>query len=230
MASERTHRIATSALGTYVAYVLHGLAHPSLLRANGTERDAERPLPGDELVSDPHWCTTFATTIYAHADDVWPWIVQLGYGRAGWYTWYRFDNGGVPSADAIVPELQDLRVGGVVPDGPRAAEGFGMWSVHQMVPAKTLVLVSRRNPFDGREITDGEKGIYIDSSWVFALEEPRPGITRLLVRVRARIENARHGRLLARAVRLIFGVGDTVMERSLLDGIKERVERRSRAS
>jgi proline iminopeptidase len=219
------HRVATSALGTYVAYVLHGLAHPSLLRPNADERDRIRPLPGDELVSDPHWSTTFATTIHAHAGDVWPWIVQLGYGRAGWYTWYRYDNGGVPSADIIVPELQDLHVGGVVPDGPRAREGFGVWSVRSMEPPRSLVLVSRRNPFDGREVLEGDPSVYIDCSWVFVLEEETPGWTRLVVRVRARLENIGHGALLARAMRLIFGVGDTVMERTLLEGIKARAER-----
>ena len=55
-------RAATSAIGTYAAYVLHGLRHPDLIRSDEGAY-ARRRLPGDDLVADPHWCTTFATTL-----------------------------------------------------------------------------------------------------------------------------------------------------------------------
>jgi proline iminopeptidase len=109
------HRVATSAAGTYAAYVAHGLLHPTLLRANAGPA-AQEPMPGDSLVREPHWATTFAIPIGAPREAVWPWIVQIGYGRAGWYTWYRYDNGGVPSAERVVAELQHLRVGDVIGD------------------------------------------------------------------------------------------------------------------
>jgi hypothetical protein len=218
-------RIAESAAGVYFAYVLHGLGHPDMLRPGASEADAQRPLPGDDLVSAPHWQTTFAETIRAPRDEVWPWLVQLGYGRAGWYTWYKHDNGGAPSADRIVPELQNLKVGDYLPDGPRAAQGFGQWWVRALDRPAAMVLSSRRDPFDGREVPAGEKAPYIDCSWVFVLEEIDPATTRVLVRVRARICNIDRGALVAKAARLFFGVGDTVMERSLLQGLKERAER-----
>jgi hypothetical protein len=219
-------RIGSTALGTYAAYVAHGLRHPSLLRSNGG-RHAARWLRGDDLVDDPDWQTTFAVAIEGGRQDVWPWIVQLGWGRAGWYTWYRWDNGGVPSAERIVPELQHLRVGDVIPDGPRAAEGFGVWRVVALEPNRALVLHSHRDLLSGREIGpgDSDRGSSIDCSWAFVVEQIDARRTRLLVRVRARFEGAATGRIAAKLARLVFGFGDTVMERTLLEGIKERVER-----
>lgn len=218
-------RLTSSAAGTYFAYVLHGLTHPDLLRPRASARDAKRVLPGDDLVAGPLWQTTFSATIHAPAEAIWPWLVQMGYGRAGWYTWYTHDNGGMPSADRIVPELQKLEVGDYLPDGPRAAQGYGQWWVRVLDPAKAMVLTSCRDPFDGREVRLGEKGPYIDCSWAFVLEPgDQPGTTKLLVRVRANLVNIQAAKLVAKATRLFFGVGDTVMERTLLEGIKARAE------
>lgn len=218
--------LATSAAGTYAAYLAHGLLHPRLLRASAGA-EAAQSLAGDDLVANPHWCTTFATTIHAPRERVWPWLVQIGYGRAGWYTWYPYDNGGVPSADWIVPALQSLAVGDVIPDGPRAREGFGQWRVQALDRPRAMVLVSRRNPMTGREIAEGDSTSerFIHCSWAFVLEETAPRECRLLVRVRARLERFERAALLAHAAHLLFGVGDTVMERSLLEGVKVRAER-----
>ena len=57
-----------------------------------------RTLPGDELVPFPRKIVTHSITINAPTEDVWPWLVQLGAGRAGWYSYDRIDNGGKPSA------------------------------------------------------------------------------------------------------------------------------------
>jgi proline iminopeptidase len=224
-------QVATSAAGTYAAYVAHGVLHPALLRANAG-LDARAALPGDELVPDPHWVTTFATRIHAPRDVVWPWLVQIGYGRAGWYTWYRWDNGGVASADRIVPELQDLAVGDEIPDGPRAHEGFGVWRVHTLARPSAMVLFSRRNPMTGREIAPDDRSDekFIACSWAFALAPTAENECKLRVRVRARLERFEHARLLARGAHLLFGVGDTVMERTLLDGVRDRAERAHRSA
>jgi hypothetical protein len=78
-------------------------------------------MPGDEIVREPFGKTMHALTIDAPPERVWPWLVQMGYHRGGWYTcpwvdrWiWHVDN---PSADQIVDALQDLRVGDIVPDG-----------------------------------------------------------------------------------------------------------------
>jgi hypothetical protein len=157
---------------------------------------------------------------------VWPWLVQMGYGRAGYYTWYRYDNGGVPSATRIIPELQGLKVGDVVPDGPKVDQGFGVWRVVALDPPRALLLRSRRNLVDGREIPvdDTSDDAFVDCTWAFVLEEAPCETTKVLVRVRASLHRVRRPALAGRAARLLFGVGDTVMERTLLEGLRQRVE------
>jgi len=225
-------RAVVSAPGIYAAYLVHGLRNPKLLRPGVTASERAEALPGDEIVLRPDWTTNFAVDIAAPPDKVWPWLVQIGYGRAGWYTWFPMDNGGVPSAEVIVPALQTLAVGDVIPDGARAAEGFGVWRVHTLERPRWLVLHSRRNPVTGREIPPSGDGrdAFIDCSWAFVLVENMPGQTRLRVRVRVRF----HGKVwiapVARAARILFGLGDNVMENTMLAGIRARAERAAMAS
>lgn len=89
--------------------------HPWTTRWGATDAEAARRLPGDDVVADPGFNETRAITIAAPSQDVWPWLVQLGGGRAGWYSYDRIDNAGVPSAARVVPELQNLAVGDVIP-------------------------------------------------------------------------------------------------------------------
>jgi hypothetical protein len=81
--------------------------------------EAVRPLPGDELVADAKVRWNHAVTIRARPAEIWPWLVQMGCQRAGWYSYDGLDNGGVRSADRVVPELQQVQVGDVLPDGAR---------------------------------------------------------------------------------------------------------------
>jgi len=105
-------------------------------RASAEER--RRRLPGDELVPHPKWTITHAITIDAPPEAVWPWIIQLGSGRAGWYAYDRIDNGGVLSAHRIVPKLQHVAVGDVMPALPGSRNAF---IVSEVVPERALVLV-----------------------------------------------------------------------------------------
>jgi hypothetical protein len=222
--SPRFHRAATSALGTYAAYVVHGMAHPALLVPNGNTADTKRVLPGDALVAAPTWVSDFSTDIVAKPEDIWPWIVQLGYGRAGWYTWYPLDNNGVASADIVVPALQRLGIGDIIPDGPRAAEGYGIWRVVELEPHRSMVLYSHRHPTTGRERTESDPLVpSIACSWVFALRPECATRMRLHVRVRAKL-HADGNPVSVRLARWFFGVGDTVMENTMLDGIRRRAE------
>jgi len=94
-----------------------------------TPEERALALPGDDIVPDAQVVTNHAITIDAQPSAVWPWLVQMGWGRAGWYTarWVDtllFPNNG-PSADAVMPEHQHLAVGDFVPDGPPEARcGF----------------------------------------------------------------------------------------------------------
>jgi hypothetical protein len=85
---------------------------------------AMRSLPGDELVADAQIRWNHAITIEARPADIWPWLVQMGCRRAGWYSYDGLDNGGVPSAERIVPELQQVQVGDIFPMTPKAQDRF----------------------------------------------------------------------------------------------------------
>ena len=73
-----------------------------------TALEKRRPLPVDAMIPDPLFMSTHAITIDAPPDQVWPWIAQMGGGRAGWYSWDAIDNGGTPSATRVVPEFQTV--------------------------------------------------------------------------------------------------------------------------
>jgi hypothetical protein len=85
------------------------------MRWGATEEEAARPLPGDAVVEKADFVATRAITIKVPSHDVWPWLMQTRSGRAGWYTYDRFDNAGVPSATQILPELQQLAGGDLIP-------------------------------------------------------------------------------------------------------------------
>jgi hypothetical protein len=217
--------VATSALGTYGAYLGYGLLHREL-RKPFTGAEALAPLAGDGLVARPDSIKTFVRDIWAPPEAVWPYLVQMGFGRAGWYGWYPMENGGRGSLPCIVAQWQELAVGDVIPDGPRADEGLGVWRVVELEPARALVLFSRRVLTTGREL---EPGVHTDEptaecSWAFVLR-PIVGGCRLIVRVRARFLGADAFGLAGRVLRRVFDAGDTVMEWTMLDGIKARAER-----
>lgn len=172
-------------------------------RATADER--RRPLPGDELAPDPMWQATRATTIHAPREDVWPWLVQMGFPthRAGWYTPYWMDRllFGIRahSARRIVPALQDLEVGDRVLDSDN---GISYFTVAQIEPPRALVLHSHTHPLP----------VYTDVNfvWAFVLDEVQDA-TRLTVR--ARIAYTPVG-LPAPLIRILvssgFGVGDVI--------------------
>ena len=104
------------------AYVRYG--RPWQLTWGATPQEVLRPLPGDELVERPTFNATRAITIHASPEQIWPWLVQVGVKRAGWYSYDFLDNFMRPSADRIIPELQHTAVGDLVPMGP--GEDAGM--------------------------------------------------------------------------------------------------------
>src|SRR4029079_455822 len=85
-----------------------------------TAVEKHRSLPVDVMVSDPIFTSTHAITINAPPEQVWPWIAQMGGGRAGWYSWDAIDNGGRPSSTSIVPAFQTVVPGAGMPAGPAA--------------------------------------------------------------------------------------------------------------
>jgi hypothetical protein len=199
----RTARIAlgTAAAGAGLLAVYAKLVRPRAMRWGATEEEAARPLPGDEVVARADYVATRAITIDAPPQDVWPWLVQIGSGRAGWYTYDRLDNAGMPSATEIIAELQQLQVGDLIP----------------MVAGKDIgVRVKELEP-DRRMLWWDVKGEY---SWEWLLE-PVDGRTRLIQRLRV----TRHPWTPKMLYELVAANGDVVMQRKLLRGVKQRAER-----
>ena len=194
------------------------LALHRLGRTYGSTRaERLRAVPGDGVVKDARVVATHAITVAAPPEDVWPWLVQMGWHRAGWYTARWVDRllfpDNLPSADRLVPELQDLDVGDFVPDGPPASRcGF---NVVELDERRHLVLHSTSHlPLSWRR-----RGIArVDWTWAFVLE-PVSGGTRLLFRWRARTGPW----WLTLAVHALLLPADFVMSRSMLRGIARRV-------
>lgn len=191
-------------------------------RTSGSTR-AERAavLPGDEVVVRPHFTTDHAITIEAPPDAVWPWLVQMGWHRAGWYTARWVDLLLFPAneaaADRVEARWQGLAVGDQVPDGPPETECF--FIVRELVPSRHLVLHSRSHlPPDFRD----RFGATIDWTWVFSLTDLGGGRTRFHFRSRARLTPW----WLSAAYLLVIVPADHIMSRQMLRGVQARAEGR----
>jgi hypothetical protein len=186
-------------------------AYPMLLRRRclrwgATPDEAARPLPGDDLIREPELVSTRAITIDAPPDAIWPWLVQMGSGRAGAYTYDWIENLfglNMHSADDILPEFQDLKAGDVLPVG---ANGPAM-VVAILEPQRVLCL----------------RADNIEWVWTFVLSPDDDGTTRLI----SRNVIATPGASLPRRAMnlLVLEPGSLLMERKMLLGIKQRAER-----
>jgi hypothetical protein len=122
--------IIMAALIIVPVLLLLGMVYLSLLRPwqltwGATEDEIARKLPGDTIVADPSFNATRAVTVLAPPEHIYPWIVQMGMGRAGWYSYDLLDNFGRRSAETILPEYQNVHIGDVVPMSPDGK--FGLW-------------------------------------------------------------------------------------------------------
>ena len=182
-----------------------------------TAEEATMALPGDALTPPPVDQCTRAITIAAPPEDVWPWLVQMGADRGGFYSYAWLENLfglKIDNADRIVEEWQQLAAGDPV-WGDRARSGG--WVVEQLEPNVALVLKTA-DPKTGRATTRDE-GIGFEFQWTFALVPAGPDSTRLLIRERTAI-----GRRLTRWLMSPVGLISFVMTRRMLDGIRVRAE------
>jgi hypothetical protein len=171
--------------------------------------EARRTLPGDELVPNAR-SFTHAITIERPRSDVWPWLVQMGAGRAGWYSYDRIDNGGSPSIERIAPELQEIAVGDVFPALPGVTEGFIVLGFH----AEHYLIL-------GWPSAAGQPPM---TTWAFVLEEPSPGRTRLIVRARGDDRYRPPFGLPRWTVNTLVPLGHAIMQRKQLLGIARRAD------
>jgi len=169
-------------------------------------------LAGDELVAEPDLTATRAITIHAGVDDVWPWIVQLGQGRGGFYSYDSLENligCDIHSAIRIHPGWQHLDVGDAVRLAPELA-----LKVAVAKPPRTLVL--RGGVLPGTTIAP------YDFTWTFDLSPVSAATTRLVVR-----ERYAYTRWWARLMVEPLTVVSFLMSRRMLHGIRDRAEQTS---
>jgi hypothetical protein len=191
-----------------------------LERALGSEREAElrRWLPSDALIPTAFGEDTTGIDIAATPREIWPWLVQMGCHRAGWYSYDRLDNGGVPSATQIVPALQHIAVGDMLPATPSGDAAFEVLAVD---PEHTLVLGGVYDVASGKQtrFAAPKPARYWQTTWAFVLEPLDSGHTRLVVRARAAFAPASVG------VRTLWMAPiHRFMEAEQLRNLKGRVE------
>lgn len=165
-----------------IAAAVYGFAlRPRLVRWGASDDEVARVFPGGDLIPHGTRAATMAVTIDAPPGEVWPWLVQMGWGRAGWYSWDRLDNGGRRSATAVHPEWQGLAVGDRLqawsPGGPVDA-----WEVAALEPRRFLGLRGVSD-FHGRILdpTQPRPAAYTEGLWGFLLEDLPGDRTRLVV-------------------------------------------------
>jgi hypothetical protein len=173
------------------------------LRWGATPPEVTERLPGDGLVQGAQFIATRAITIDAPPEAVWPWLVQVGCLRAGWYSNDLLDNLARPSARAIVSDLQHLEVGQWVPMAPTPSESTA-FKVHSF-EANRWMLWSKP-----------------DSTWAWRLSPVHGNRTRLITRVYAS-RDWRHP-LAAFVAVVLMEFGDFAMCRRMMRGIKSRAE------
>jgi hypothetical protein len=213
------------------------LANP-LLRAfyrkwGATEHEARKPLAGDELIKSPRMQYTRAISIKTPPEEVWPWLIQIGYERAGWYSYDvledvagagQFVDG--ESAERVVPDLQQLAVGDTIRlDDKRS------FRVHTLDAPRVLILTDARDGETNEPWIPGEDPQpedFIHASWAFVLEDPEDlelpefeGGTRLLIRWRLDYTPKRSHDIMWKA---FVEPINFVMERKMMLGLKKRAE------
>jgi hypothetical protein len=203
--------VGAAVIGGAVTYLL--VVRPWQLRWGATSEERGATLDGDDLIANPDLMATRAITVHGVADQVWPWIAQLGQGRGGFYSYDALENlvgCDIHSADRIVPQWQDLKVGDQVKLHPEV--GLGVAVVEQ---GRALVLRGG--------VPMGTVPPPYDFTWAFVLGEQPDGTTRLLVRERYAYTKEWAGFLVEPVAAVAF-----VMSRRMLRGIRDCAERAGR--
>lgn len=189
----------------FMAIVLASLGYlllyrPRQLHWGATKEEVRRVMPGDDIQTNPIFNATRAITIHTRPETIWPWIVQMGYRRAGWYGYDWIDNDGIPSSMQVLPEWQGLKIGDAIP----------IWRnidfpVVNMEPNRTLVFASK----SGRD------------SMALGLYPKDENHARLVWRIRLGPYDWKSGWIV---VQLFTDLADFVAVRQNLQGIKARAE------
>lgn len=199
---------ATAALCSLVAAGYVRVARPYQMHWGATAMEVDRPMPGDTLSRQPTFLATRAITITGTPADIWPWLAQMGYGRAGFYGYDLLENLGSPrglrSAATIQADLQHPKVGDPLP-----LSALGGLVVHAVAPLDHLVWAGQSGEYPG--------------AFTWALYPLDARHTRLVSRIQWR----HHWRpSLAFAFDVFTEFTDGIAVRKILQGVKGRVEGR----
>jgi hypothetical protein len=184
-----------------LALIYFSLIRPWQLHWGATKAEIQLSLAGDELVKDPDFNATRGITINATPAEIWPWIIQIGSARAGWYSIDWIDNAGVKSSTVILPQFQKIEEGQFIPFTPDQKNG--MW-VKSFKAFEYILWVDN----DGK------------ATWLWYLSPISPTQTRLVTRLRS--QYIWKGFWIV--YYLIADVGDIVMMSRCMKGIKKRAE------
>jgi hypothetical protein len=187
MTRRRIGRSILDAFGGLPLFATAPLYRRWHLRWGATDEEVRGPMPGDEIVPKASFNGTRAITVDAPPDMVWPWVVQMGYRRAGFYTYDLLDNASYESADRILNEYQPPRVGDWMPMAKKVNETTA-FKVTAFEPSEWLLW---------------EKP---DSTWAWKLLPLDGGRTRLVSRLKARYAWEKPGSAILTLVLLEFGV------------------------
>jgi len=183
-------------------------ARPYQLHWGATDEEVKQAMPGDQLDPHPEFLATRAITIAGTPEEIWPWLIQMGYGRAGFYGYDIMENLGSPrgirSADRILPEFQHFKAGDEVPISPVARMVF-----YDIEPDRYIIWAGKT------EVVPG--------GFTWALYPLDKGHTRLVSRIRWSYHWAQPGLL---TLDLFTEFADHLAVRKVLQGVKERVESR----
>jgi hypothetical protein len=199
-------------------YFYPRVIRPWHLRWGATTAEAAAKRPGDEIIPDPRINATHAITIQAPASEVWPWIIQIGQGRGGFYSYTWMENlvgCDIENADRILPRFQELKVG----DGIRLHPKAPAIPVTAVQPDTMLLMGGPPAAPDAR-IYPAATGDY-RASWAFYVQDTAPDRCRLIVRFRADWKQSWPAQI---AYQGLLEPVHFVMEQKMLRGIRNRAE------
>lgn len=182
------------------AYLLW--VRPRQMRWGSTDEEVEREMPGDHIISDPTFNATRAVTINTNPGEIWPWIAQMGYKRAGFYNYNWINNAGSSSSKTLISEYRNIKVGDYI---PISSKGKG-YRIEEMKEPEYMVWLT----------TDAPAPV----TWTWGLYPVDESKTRLVTRIRFR--HPWNSPAIFKS--LLSDFGDIVLMRKTLLGIKKRAE------
>ncbi len=223
----RSHNLAYIMAGIEGAFIALGAFLTPFLRARRnrwglSQAEADRAYPADKFVINPRWGFTHGIHIAAPADAVWPWVVQIGQDKGGFYSYELLENlvgCQMVNADRIVPEWQELHVGDTFKVHPEA--GIQIVLVE---PGRSFAAQMAMN-LDTEEIFDPAQGLpekYMNLCWLFYVEPLEDGSSRFISHWQVEYTPSLKSYLMFGPL-IVEPVAFT-MDRKMLLGVKQRVE------